>query len=270
MKKPITFLLGIPLLAHTSQAAVIAADNFDYANGGIANQAGGSGWNNEFNDEAGAPAQSPSDWDTVFGNAPTVGGNALITNGGGTKREFGGAGEGVNFPSNEREGAFRGAGKWFLSATYRVDSLFAADTNQWGGVSSYDFGTERLFFGMPGQAAATRYFGIDESGVGATLSTIPIAAATTYTLLIMLDFNTDRIAMWVNPDGGDTESSYDVSRSYGGTNWSTAVRFASAGGTNVTWDNVLVTTTFGENVPETSVALLGGLGLFGLLRRRRS
>jgi hypothetical protein len=68
--------------------------------------------------------------------------------------------------------------------------------------------------------------------------------------------------------GGDTESNHDVSRSYGGTNLSTAVRFASAGGTNVTWDNVLVTTTFGENVPEPSVAPLGELGLLGLLRRR--
>ena len=127
---------------------------------------------------------------------------------------WGGTTEGSGFPSNEREGAFRGTGTLFFSTTYKVDTLFAEGTGQWGGASSYDFGAEKIFWGMPGQGTATRYFGIDESGVGNTLSTIPIAANTTYTLLAMLDFDADLIALWVNPDGADSATTYDVSRTY--------------------------------------------------------
>lgn len=270
--RPTKFLACVAVSSISSlplaEAVVVATETFTYADGAIAGQAGGTGWNYERTDEAGAPAQAPSDWDNVFGT-PTVIGNALITNNGGAKREFGGATEGVGEPSNEREGAFRGNGTLFFSTTYRVDTLFAEGSTQWGGVSSYDFGAERIFWGMTGQGSATRYFGIDESGVGTTLSTIPIAANTTYTLLAMLDFDADRIALWVNPDGADSVTSYDVSRTYTGTNWSSALRFASAGGANVEWDNVKVATTFGEAVPETSASLLGLLGAATLLRRRR-
>jgi len=260
----VSSFVSLPL----AEAVVIATETFTYADGVIAGQTGGTGWNYERTDEAGAPAQVPSDWDDVFGTA-TVAGNALITNNNGAKREFGGATEGSGVPSNEREGAFRGTGTLFFSTTYKVDTLFAEGTGQWGGASSYDFGAERIFWGMPGQGTATRYFGIDESGVGNTLSTIPIAANTTYTLLAMLDFDADRIALWVNPDGADSATTYDVSRTYTGSNWSSAIRFASAGGANVEWDNVTVATTYGEAVPETSASLLGLLGAATLLRRRR-
>lgn len=268
MKRTTCLLASLALGTAQSMAAVIATDSFNYPDGPIAGQTGGTGWNNEFTDEPGAPPQAPSDWNVVFG-APTVVGGALVTNGSGAKREFGGIGEGVTEPSNEREGAFRGTGKWFLSVTFSVNNLFGAGQSQWGGISSYDFGAERIFWGMPGQSTETRYFGVEQSGVGTTLSAIPVIANTLYTLLIMLDFDADRIALWVNPDGNDTETSYDVSRTYTATNWSTAVRLASAGGADVTWDNLVIATTFAEAIPESSVALLGGLGLLGLLRRRR-
>ncbi len=268
MKTASLFLAGLAIAAAPAPAALIATDNFDYPDGSIADRSGGTGWDNEFNDEAGAPPQAPSDWDIVFG-APNVVGAALVTNDGGAKREFGGASEGVGEPSNEREGAFRGVGSLYVSVTYQVDTLFPPDTIQWGGISSYDFGAERLFWGMPGQAAETRYFGIDESGVGGTLSSIPIAANTTYSLLALLDFDRDLVALWVNPDGADTPDSYDVSRSYTPTNWSSAVRLASAGGANTTWDNLRLATTFAEAVPEPAAALLAVLGLLGMARRRR-
>jgi hypothetical protein len=269
MKPTACLFAGLAFAAVPSPAAMVATDDFGYPDGSIADRSGGTGWNNEFTDEPGAPPQAPSDWDVVFG-APAVSSGALVTNGSGAKREFGGAGEGVIEPSNEREGAFRGTGKWFLSVNYSVDVLFGAGSTQWGGISSYDFGAERIFWGMPGQDTGTRYFGVEESGVGTTLSSIPIAANTLYTLMVMLDFDNNVLGLWVNPDSNDTESSYDVSRSYGATNWSTAVRLASAGGANITWDNLAIATTFSEAIPEPSAALLGGLGALGLLRRRRA
>jgi len=270
MRTATLLLASLALAAAPATAAVIATDSFDYANGSIEGQAGGTGWNNEFVDEVGAPPQAPSDWDVVFGSAPNVVSNALVTSDNGAKREFGGAGEGVGEPSNEREGAFRGTGSVFISVSYRVDNLLPADSMQWGGLSSYDFSSERLFWGMTGQWGETRYFAVEISGVATALSPIPVAANTTYNLLAALDFDNDLVALWVNPDGTDTAASYDVSLPYTGTNWATAVRLASGSGASTTWDNVRIATTFAEAVPEPAATLLAGLGLLGLARRRRS
>ena len=270
MRNTVLLLAGLLAPVFHIHAAVIAMDGFDYTNGPVAGRTGGSGWNNQFVDEVGAPVQSPSDWDVDFGNAPAVAAGALATNGGGARREFGGAGEGSAFPSNEREGAFRGTGRWFLGVTLRIDALSGAGTAQWAGVSSIDFGTERLFWGMTYQTTATRYFGFDDPAYGATLSSIPVAANTAYVMVAMLDFDNDRIALWVDPDENDTQSSYDVSRTYTGTNWSSAVRLASSSGTGVIWDNLRIATTFAEAVPEPSATALAALGFLAASRRRRA
>ena len=145
--------------AHTVTAAVVGVDSFTYADGSIAGLSGGTGWAYERTDEVGAPTQSASDWDVAFGTANVVSGK-LVTGGSGAIREFGGPIEGVGAGSNEREGAFRGAGVVYFGAEYTVDALLGAG-GQWGGFSSYDFGAERVFFGMPGQGPGTRFFGID-------------------------------------------------------------------------------------------------------------
>ncbi len=259
--------------ASPAQAVLVGFDGFSYANGPIAGQTGGTGWAYERYDEPGAPAQSASNWDALTG-APQVTGGVLVTNGTAAKREFGGPGTGSTSPSNEREGAFQGSGVVYFSVSYSVDTLFANGTSQWGGLSSYDFGSERLFFGMVSQSTSTRMFGIQISGGANALSTIPITAGTLYTLVAAVDFDSDLVKLWVNPNGADFDSgltsSADVSLAYTGTNWSTAVRLASAGGANVSWDNLRVTTTFAEAVPEPSVALTACMtGMLAFLRRRR-
>jgi hypothetical protein len=264
----VAFLGASAILVPQASAAIVGLENFDYPDGPIADRTGGTGWTYLRTAEPGAPAQSPSDWDATAG-VPSVLGGALITNGTGAKREFGGLTEGSAAGSNEREGAFRGSGSMYFRTTYSVDTLLAGGVNQWGGVSSYDFGTERIFFGMPGQTTTTRFFGISESGVGTTLSTIPIQANTTYTLVGMVDFDNDLLGLWVNPDGSDTPASFDASRVYTGTNWSTALRFASASGATVTWDNVTVADNFADVIPEASTSLLALLGAAGMLHRRR-
>lgn len=262
-------LIASGLLPLTSQAALIATEDFNYADGSVVGQTGGTGWNYERNDEPAAPAQSPSNWNNAFGGHQVVS-SALVTNNGGVFREFGGSTEGTGATSNEREGAFRASGAMFFSTTITVAEMLPEGQNQWAGVSSFDFGSERIFFGMPGQTGATRYFGIAAPGFGAdTMGSIPVVAGTTYTIVGMLDFDNDLLGLWVNPDGSDTASSYDVSKAYNGSNWSSALRFAS--GTSVTWDNVKVGTAYADVVvPEPTVPLLaiGSAGLFFLLRRR--
>ena len=248
---------------------MIATENFDYADGSVAGQTGGTGWNYERTDEPGAPAQTASNWNNVFGSHQIVS-SMLVTNNGGVLREFGGITEGTGSTSNEREGAFRAEGAMFFSTSITVAAMLPEGQNQWAGVSSYDFGTERIFFGMPGQTGAARFFGIAAPGFGAdTFSSIPVVAGVTYTIVGMVDFDADLLALWVNPDGTDSASTYDVSKAYNGTNWASSLRFAS--GTSVTWDNVRVGTSFGDMavVPEPSSSLLGLAGAALLMRRRR-
>ena len=248
-----------------ASAIVLGTDTFSYSDGPIANQSGGTGWNVVRTAEPGALPAAASDWDNV-GGTPNVVSGALSTLGTSAKREFTGATEGTAAGSNEREGAFRGAGRVF----FRVDLTRAAGAD-WSGASSYDFGTEKIFFGVPSGQGATPFFGIDESGVGRTLSTVLAVPGTTHTMVAMLDFDADTLALWVDPVAGDLP---DVTRAYTGTNWSTAVRLGSGGTGSTTWDNLTVADNpadvGGVVVPEP--AALGALVLGGIpfvLRRRR-
>ena len=257
-------LITSGLLPLASQAALIATENFDYADGNVAGQTGGTGWNYERTNEAGAPAQTASNWNNTFGSQTQIVSSALVTSGNGAHREFGGVTEGTGSTSNEREGAFRADGVFFFSVSYTPTTA-----NQWGGVSSLDFGTERIFWGAPGGGNGGNFFGIDVVGSGQTNSTISVVTGQTYTLIGMLDFDSDLLGLWVNPDGADTASSFDVSRAYTGTNWSSSLRLAS--GHTSTWDNLRVGTTFADvlPVPEPSTSLLGLAGAALLLVRRR-
>lgn len=266
-----------PILASAglsnTPAAVVGFEDFSYANGSVVGQAGGQGWNYERTDEAGAPPQSASNWDSVSGAAQVVNG-MLVTNGTSAKREFGGATSGSAAGTNEREGAFRGAGVVYFSATYSVSALLGDGASQWGGISSYDFGSERVFFGMPSQTTATRYFGVIQSGTATALSTVPVVAGQTYSLVGALDFDSDLIKLWINPDAADFDSglthSADITLPYTATNWSSAVRLGSVAGADISWDNLKVTTTFAEAaVPEPSGTVLASLALSGLLAKRR-
>src|SRR5687768_7268440 len=100
---------GVLVSSLSAGAAGVGSDAFDYPDGPIAGRAGGTGWAAERTDEPGAAPSAPSDWDNVGGTSDVVGGK-LVTFGGGAWREFNGPSEGVTAPSNEREGAFRGAG----------------------------------------------------------------------------------------------------------------------------------------------------------------
>ena len=251
---------GALMASLSVNAAPVGTDTFDYPNGSIADRAGGTGWAAERTDEAGAAPSGPSDWNVAFGTADVAGG-ALVTQNSGAIREFNGPSEGVTEPSNEREGAFRGTGSVFFG----FDMTRQAGAT-WSGASSFDFGAEKIFYGVPdGQ----NFFGIDESGVGRGMSTIEAVAGQTYRLVAELDFDADQLNLWVNPVAGD-EATPDATKAYTNTNWSSAVRLASGGTGSTSWDNLIVATTFDEAiVPEPGALGLLGLGALGLMRRRR-
>ena len=254
---------GVMVSALTAGAAPVGTDNFTYPDGSIAGRSGGTGWAFKQYPEAGAPASAPSDWDVAFGTANVTGGK-LVTQESGAIREYNGPSEGVTAPSNEREGAFQNAGSVF----YGFDMTRQAGA-AWSGASSFDFGAERIFFGVPGGQTGQNFFGIEESGVGQSFSTVPVVEGQTYHLVAALDFDNDRLSLWVDPTAGDLANP-DATRAYTGTNWSSAVRLASGGTAPTSWDNLVVGTTFADVVPEpTTIAWLGGIGALALLRRRR-
>ena len=255
---------GVLVSALSVSAVPVGSDNFTYPDGSIGGRTGGTGWAAERTNEVGAPPSGPSDWDVAFGTANVTGGR-LVTQESGAIREYNGPGEGVTEPSNEREGAFRGTGSVF----YAFDMTRQAGA-AWSGASSFDFGGERIFYGVPGQPGPTNFFGIEESGVGQTFTTISVVEGQTYRLVAELDFDTDQLNLWVNPTAGD-ELTPDATRAYAGTNWSSAVRLASGGTAPTSWDNLVVATDWSDlNIPEPTAALwLGGIGAFAMLRRRR-
>ena len=252
---------GVLVSSLSAGAAPVGSESFNYPDGPIADRAGGTGWTAERTDEAGAPPSAPSDWDLVGGTANVVGGT-LVTNGGGAWREFNGATEGVAAGTNEREGAFRGTGNVFFG--FDMTRQAGAD---WSGASSFDFGAERIFFGVPG---GQTFFGIEESGVGRGMSTITAVAGQTYRIVAELDFDSDVLNLWVDPAAGD-ELTPDATRAYTGTNWSSAIRLASGGTGSTAWDNLVVGTSWNDPglVPEPGSLALLGLGALGLLWRRR-
>lgn len=223
---------------------VVGIDTFEYPEGSIDLRSGGTGWdydqNTEFDDNGVEPGGDGdvSDWS---GGAVVNASGALVTNGNSALRQYNGPSEGANPPSEERDGAFRGVGTIY----YRVD-MTRSSSATWGGISGFDFGGERLFFGVNGANAATDTVSIEESGISGTSGSISLTDGQTYTMIAKIDFDGDLVSLWIDPDltRPEIENPADVTRAYTGTNWNTAVRAGSGG--EVTWDNLAVTTSWVE------------------------
>jgi hypothetical protein len=259
MRNVILSIVVYASIASVVGATIIGEESFDtYPDGNVAGQAGGFGF--DYDILNGVRTGTPSNWDDV-GPSPQVSLGTLITDGTSAKREYNGADEG--------NGSLRGNGVVF----YRFDMTRSSGAS-WGGASSYDFGTERIFFGVPGAFGATDEAGIEITGVTNISSGIVLTDDVLYTLVAALDFDNSLVGLWVNPDATDgwnaTGGTADATLEYTATNWSSATRLGSGG--QVTWDNLRIATTPGEVglIPEPSTVVLSVLGVvFLVLRRRR-
>lgn len=260
MKLALFAFLSGGFLCAAAGGAVIGTDSFDYPDGTITGQSGGTGWTWHNANQTQTNSGGKSTWGVgAWGGAInwgnyTVNGGALYTDDGGAIRAFGG---------NAWEAAFEAKGCVYYGVRYTP-----LEEQSWAGISGYDFDGERFFFGFTGGS-----FGIDtwaSDNAGYWLSGIVPNVNQTYRLACAIDYDNDQLRLWVNPDASDYDNgplnnTADLTGTYTGGNWNNQVRLAS--GNNCKWDNLLVATSFSQ-VPEpaTMLLLLGGLGM--LLRRR--
>lgn len=231
--------------------ALVGADNFDAQTAGlVAGATGGSGFdfdNTEVNDAFIGHTGTFSDYDDVFG-APTFSGGKLLTQESGIKREFNGPGEGVVTNGDEWIGRFNGDPLSSNSQVlyFRADLTRGADST-WSGLSAYDFGAERTFVGVPDIAnpvSGNREFAIGAPAAAPVYTGIRPIPGRNYTVVCKIDFNTDLLSLWINPDLEGAEPTPLATAPFVLTNWLTAVRLASGGTDPTAWDNLVVGRTW--------------------------
>ena len=230
----------LTLTALSAQAEIIGVETFDYPNGNVASQNGGTFWDYKNTAPAGRSGTA-STWDVIT-NTPTFNAGQLVTSGNAVaKREYNG--------NSESDGAISDANV-AKTVYYRVSvttgsSVLAGD---YFGISSVNAGTEVFYFGKRGGSTT---FGVEQVGVGGTNGGFIIQADQTYTLVVQVDLPGDRIRLYVNPNlsvaQGSNALALVADQFYNGTAASTGVRFAAGtGSTPIRWDNLVVATTWEE------------------------
>ena len=227
-------LLALLFLASPSlHAEIIGLEQFAYPDGAIAARNGGTFWDYKNVPPAGHGGVA-SAWQNVSG-APTVSAGRLVTNNSSARRTY---------HPNEPDGAVSGTTVEKI-VYYKVTFTTGATLPDFAGLSSYFFATEQVFFGKPfGQPN----FGFVK-GADTVLSTVAVQPNTTYTLVTKLDYVTNTIRLFINPDLAAPEpvtaaASFTFTAAF---NPSTSVRLASGfSGSAVTWDELAVVTTWGD------------------------
>lgn len=272
MKRNITLILaGLIAMTTSALGTGIGSDTFDYPDGSLVDQVGGTGW--MWNKAAGTQTSGVSDYE-VSGpaNQGVTNGTFYTFNGGWGRREF---------SDPITDGAYVNEGVLFFSVW-----MTRGDGTTYSGISAFGGTSERVYFGVLGESStwATNGIGIQAGGSGSrTWGFVSIDDNVTYNLVGVLDYDNDILGLYINPDGADfwnsSGGSADVIRTgYTATTGTDTVRVISGGNTAdawTDWDNLKVTTSLSEAitpVPEPTVIAMLGLGAAGwlLLRRRPS
>lgn len=241
--------------AALSQAAVIIQDTFSYPDGGLNLQNGGIGWGSNV-------------W---FSASSTVSGGVAVAGPG----DFGLAHK-RNFADTLGDSATLNLTNILYVRFDWGHSAAVGAGSGYGGLTFYtgtsDGGTENFLFGNPWASAATdgewnisggtgdRHTGISSNGMKSGLAKFDLTAGT--------------VDLWVRSVGTEINVSDPADASVSGLSLG-GIKGIRINGFNSSasqsFDNLTIATTLAEvnAIPEPSTALLGGLSLLALLRRRR-
>jgi len=240
-----TFLLcSCAFLALTASASaeIIGVEQFDYPDGAITTKNGGTFWDYKNFTPTGHTGTA-STWDNFTG-APAVTSGRLVTNNTSAKREYNGteADGAVNDPASAPSSVAK-------TVYYRVTFTTGATLPSFISISSSDFGTDIVSFGVSMDLPNDHQFSfrIHPQGLTSASPTLAAAPNTTYTLVTKLDYQNNIASLYLNPNLNALEGTVTpvaTNPNFTATNWSTAVRLASGTGGSVAWDDLVVATTW--------------------------
>lgn len=236
-----------------SQAAIIIQDAFTYPDGGLSLNNGGTGWGSNV-------------W---FDASSTV--SSGVAEGGGTsasKRNFAQT-LGASATANLTDVLWVRF-DWGHSAAVGAGSGY-------GGLTFYtgtsDGGSENFLLGNPWWSVATD--GEWNISGGSGDNTTGISSFGMKSGLAKFDLGAGTVDLWVRSVGTEINVSDPADASVSGLSLG-GIQGIRINGFNNTatqsFDNLMIATTLAEvnAIPEPSAALLGGLGVLALLRRRRA
>ena len=216
-------MVSLVVLCGRAEAGVFGADGFAYPDDtiGDVDTVAADGWARS--------GTTKSDWQ---GTAQVLS-QELVTGGTTAWRAFG---------DPRSDAAFQGVGSyyWKVEVTYDGASELV--------VSSSDFGTPKIHWGV---IDATGLFGIEvldtsSSNRGVFSTVVVPVVGQKYVLAGKLDFDSDRLALWINPEA-DGELAPALEVTYDGDDWSSGIMFSSSDdGSGAVWDEVEVGDAFAD------------------------
>ena len=198
-------LAGINLIAGAARAQIIAADNYNYANGNLDGDDGGAGWSGAWNGH-------------TYGT-PTVAGDQAIINALGTD-------------AHRSLASAQGAGTvaWLrFTAQQSTTASSGITNNTFGGLDIFHGGTE---VGLIGKAWPGPYRWTLVAGGSSQISTqSTLSASVLYACITTSATNTMTINLWINPANPSSLATVkpDATQTFAGSGWDTIYLRADAG-----------------------------------------
>ncbi len=226
-------LLVLLLGSSLAHALIIGVEQFDYLDGPAAIEDGGVFWDHD--NVTPTRTGTPSAFQNASGS-PRVGSGQLITEGNGISRAYNGADEG--------RGAINDSNV-FKAVYYRVTLTTGGTLPEFFGISASSADGEVVFFGKKPEQEA---FCIERAGASQVLTTTSVQTNTTYTIVARIDYESDIVKLFINPDlnaaepvSADAEDIFDTTAS------TTGLSLSSGSGTApIFWDDLVVATNWGD------------------------